>query len=97
MSQKEETFWSKVARWTATLPERAYGLLVGKQQYEDRMRVCESCPHVRPLAVCGKCRCMLVLKARLRKFPCPDKPNRWAGVDAAYDEPTATRSQSNSK
>lgn len=48
--------------------------LVSKEEYRDRLEVCDGCEHRRNTR-CNKCGCSLALKARGRAFECPE--NRW--------------------
>jgi len=49
---------------------------VSREQYEERLRICEDCPHLRGYH-CSLCGCLVQLKAIGRAFDCPDQPSRW--------------------
>lgn len=51
-------------------------LTVDRDEYETRLRICESCTRRAGLK-CGLCGCFIHVKARGRVFQCPDDPPRW--------------------
>lgn len=68
--------WNAAASAVAFLAD---GLrTVSADVYRQRLEICDQCEY-RAHDRCTKCGCNLSLKARGRKFECPD--GRWAGVD----------------
>lgn len=47
---------------------------VSKDVYSERLETCVECPH-RDNRKCGKCGCILAIKAKWSTEKCPD--NRW--------------------
>jgi len=48
--------------------------LVSKKQYEERLRICDSCPH-RAENRCSLCGCFIEMKAYMKEARCDD--DRW--------------------
>lgn len=44
-----------------------------------RLKICESCPELRPLKRCGQCGCFMVIKTRLKYARCP--LGKWDAVE----------------
>ena len=38
---------------------------------KERMAICQQCPELSDLKICGKCRCMMPLKTKIPKATCP--------------------------
>ena len=38
---------------------------------KERMAICQQCPELSDLKICGKCRCMMPLKTKIPKAKCP--------------------------
>lgn len=59
---------------------------VTAEQYHERLAICQLCPR-RNVLLCGKCRCVIIVKAGMRSEVCPDKPPRWPSLDVATGDP----------
>jgi len=49
--------------------------LAPKEQHEERLATCETCPHLTPLQRCALCGCFVIIKAKVSTQSCPDR--RW--------------------
>jgi|TARA_R110002012_G_scaffold241586_3_gene415772 hypothetical protein len=56
---------------------------VSPEQYEERLKACQSCEH-RVEGThndsCGLCGCKIAVKAKWQTTDCPDKPSRWPEI-----------------
>jgi hypothetical protein len=63
---------------------RAYNYLaqgVNEELMEERMKICNNCPHFVGGLVCQQCGCPMHAKARLPEVECADTQNkRWLAV-----------------
>ena len=53
---------------------------VPEEVYQERLKICQSCPKWRPNilgGVCGQCGCITKLKLRLPKEECPLAKKKW--------------------
>lgn len=67
-------FWRTVAGTLRRLM-RGQDTLVSQPVYVERMRKCFRCPYRQPgvsAVVCSRCKCVMVLKARLVASRCPE-------------------------
>ena len=54
---------------------------VTAEQYEDRIKACHECPHLKEdTKQCGLCGCYVETKASWRTTTCPDTPPRWEKI-----------------
>jgi len=54
---------------------------VTAKQYEDRLKACYSCEHLKKdTERCGLCGCLIEHKAKWATASCPDSPKRWEKV-----------------
>jgi len=54
---------------------------VTAKQYEDRLKACHSCEHLKTdVERCGLCGCLVEHKAKWATSSCPDTPKRWPKV-----------------
>lgn len=54
---------------------------VTAKQYEDRLKSCFSCPHLKETSErCGLCGCLVEHKAKWATAKCPDNPERWERI-----------------
>ena len=68
--------------------------VVNKEDYEERLEVCNTCPHlIKKKKRCGKCGCYLEHKAKMRTSVCPDTPPRWKWQDPTPQTEAEERSQ----
>jgi hypothetical protein len=52
---------------------------VTPRDYQDRLKACYSCEHLKKATDrCGLCGCLVEHKAKWATSKCPDKPERWA-------------------
>lgn len=71
---------------------------VSKEQYAERLAICDQCPDRDPCNpnMCKLCGCVLSLKAQARACDCPATPSKWpqAAEQSAYpkaEKPHPTR------
>ena len=54
---------------------------VTTKEYEDRLKACLNCPHLKAETErCGLCGCLVEHKAKWATATCPDNPKRWSTV-----------------
>jgi len=54
---------------------------VTAKQYEDRLKACYSCEHLKKdVERCGLCGCLIEHKAKWATASCPDNPKRWEKI-----------------
>jgi len=54
---------------------------VTAKQYEDRLKACYSCEHLKKdVERCGLCGCLVEHKAKWATANCPDTPKRWEKI-----------------
>jgi len=56
---------------------------VTPDQYEERLKICNTCPEKKEGThndICGICGCKIALKAKWATTKCPDKPERWPEI-----------------
>lgn len=54
---------------------------VTAKQYEERLKACYSCEHLKKdTERCGLCGCLIEHKAKWATANCPDSPKRWEKI-----------------
>ena len=56
---------------------------VSVDQYEERLKICDTCPNKVEGThndSCGLCGCNIAVKAKWSTTKCPDKPARWPEI-----------------
>ncbi|MBU5595457.1 hypothetical protein KQI76_09865 [Amphibacillus sp. MSJ-3] len=55
--------------------------LVDESIYQQRIAICQTCPHLQYETTCGFCGCFIAFRARLANKRCPDPSGmRWNRV-----------------
>lgn len=62
--------------------------LVSQDEQAARIDRCCACEHFDPQkAICGKCGCLIIVKAWMKTANCPDSPSRWDMKEGQQAEP----------